>query len=70
MTRSEPDQLIGSIRRCKAAQFLRDETAATAVETAFILAVILLAAIGAISGLGLKNRDIWANVASAIQKAM
>ncbi len=70
MTRSVLYRLIGSVRRRSAAEFAREESAATAVETAFVLAAIVMVAIGAISLLGLKNRDIWANVANAMQTVM
>lgn len=45
---------------------LRRRRAATAVETAMMLAVILMAALGAISALGIKNRDIWQFVGDTI----
>jgi Flp pilus assembly pilin Flp len=42
--------------------FLRDEDAATAVEYAVMLALILLAVIGAIGALGSENGDKWSNI--------
>lgn len=70
MIRIVRDRRVGSIRRRSAADFLCEQGAASTVETAFVLAAIVLAAVAAISALGLKNRDIWANVAGAMEAVM
>lgn len=60
----EPDLATREVHGCP------NEAGATAVEYAFMLAVIALAAIGAISALGTKNSAIWAAVDMALQQAM
>jgi|GEM_PF-4049064 len=60
---------LGYARRCVAA-FARDDSAATAVEYAVLLAITLTVVIGAISLLGIKNRDIWAAVGQAMADVM
>jgi pilus assembly protein Flp/PilA len=47
--------------------FLRDEDAATAVEYAVMLALILLGIIGAISTVGGSTGDMWRSNVSALQ---
>ena len=49
--------------------FLRNEDAATAVEYAVMLALVLLAIIGAISSVGGHTGDMWRSNASALQAA-
>jgi pilus assembly protein Flp/PilA len=48
----------------------RDDQAATAVEYAVLLALILLAIISAISAVGNTTQGIWANDASRIETAV
>lgn len=43
-------------------RFLRDEEAATAVEYAVILALILTAIIGAIGSVGAQTGGMWSNI--------
>ena len=47
----------------------RDDQAATAVEYAVLLALILVAVIGAINAVGDSTHGIWANDASQIEAA-
>lgn len=47
----------------------RDETGATAVEYGLIIALIVLAAMGAIVGLASTTIEMWGNVASQVSKA-
>ncbi len=47
-----------------------DDEGATAVEYAVLIAVTLVVVMGAISLLGIKNRDIWDDVGTAMQKAL
>lgn len=47
----------------------RDETGATAVEYGLIIALIVLAAMGAIVGLASTTIEMWGNVASKVDKA-
>ncbi|GMU39084.1 MAG: Flp family type IVb pilin [Phycisphaerae bacterium] len=56
--------------RARLSRFIVDESGPTATEYAFLLAVILLAAIGAISALGETNSMIWATVGNAIGDVM
>lgn len=46
----------------KLLRFLRDEDAATAVEYAVMLALILLVAIGSISALGAQSGGMWGGI--------
>ena len=47
----------------------RDETGATAVEYGLIIALIVLAAMGAIVGLASTTIEMWGNVANQVGKA-
>ena len=47
----------------------RDETGATAVEYGLIIALIVLAAMGAIVGLASTTIEMWGNVANQVSKA-
>jgi len=47
-------------------EFLRDEQAATAVEYAVMLSLILMAAIAAITSVGNANATMWANSSADI----
>ncbi len=49
--------------------FLREDEAATAVEYAVMLGLILLAAFGGITALGLQNGSSWNNIDSELQAA-
>ena len=44
------------------AQFLRDEAAASAVEYAVMLALILMSVIGAIGMVGAQSGGMWGNI--------
>jgi Flp pilus assembly pilin Flp len=46
--------------------FLKDESGPTATEYAFVLSVILLTALAAISAMGIANRDIWQYIADSL----
>ena len=61
----------GSIMRfmSKTARFLRDEQAATAVEYAVMLAMILLAVVGAIGSVGAQAGGWWGGIESDLQAA-
>ncbi len=50
-------------------QFYRDDQAATAVEYAVLLALILVAVMTAINAVGDSTHGIWANDASTIETA-
>jgi len=50
-------------------RFYRDEQAATAVEYAVLLALILVAVISAINAVGSSSSGIWANDADKINSA-
>jgi pilus assembly protein Flp/PilA len=50
-------------------QFLSDETAATAVEYAVMLALILMAVIGAVSAIGQSTAASFNSTSSKIQNA-
>ena len=47
--------------------FLHDEEAATAVEYAVMLAMILLSVIGAIGAVGSQTGGLWGNIRSDLQ---
>jgi len=51
-------------------RLFRDDQAATAVEYAVLLALILMALISTISALGDSTHGLWANDASQIDAAM
>jgi len=50
-------------------RLLRDEDAATAVEYAVMLALILLVAIGSISALGTQSGGMWGGIDSDLTAA-
>jgi pilus assembly protein Flp/PilA len=50
-------------------QFLSDETAATAVEYAVMLALILMAVIGAVTAIGQSTAGAFNSTSSKIQNA-
>lgn len=50
--------------------FLVEDDAATAVEYAFMLAIMIIGAMAAIQALGSTNRDIWSNVGQAMQNVL
>jgi pilus assembly protein Flp/PilA len=50
-------------------QLCRDDQAASAVEYAVLLALILVAVIGAINAVGNSTQGLWANDASQIEAA-
>lgn len=62
-------ELCGRLRRASA-KLVGEETAATATETAFVLAVVLVIVIGAISALGVRNSSVWASIASTLDNAV
>lgn len=47
----------------------KNETGATAVEYGLIIALVVLAAMGAIVGLASTTIEMWSNVASKVEKA-
>ena len=49
---------------------LRDEKAATAVEYGLIIAMIVLAMVGALSLLGTTTTDMWNDVSSTVTSVM
>ena len=49
---------------------LRDEKAATAVEYGLIIAMIVLAMVGALSLLGTTSTDMWNDVSSTVTSVM
>jgi pilus assembly protein Flp/PilA len=53
----------------KLVQFLRGESAATAVEYAVMLAMIILACISAIMVVGQQTANLWSNNDSGLQSA-
>ena len=48
-------------------RFLTDETAATAVEYAVMLAAILLTIIGAIMSVGTETGGMWGNIDGSLE---
>ena len=50
-------------------KFNRDEAGATAVEYGLIIALVVLAAMGAIVGLASTTIEMWSNVADRVDKA-
>lgn len=50
--------------------FLRDTRGATTIEYGLILAMVFLAIVGAVSGLGGKNGGQWATMSSKATTAM
>ena len=50
-------------------KFLREEDGPTAVEYAVMLAMILLACLGAVATVGLETKDLWDNNSSGLQSA-
>ena len=51
-------------------KFLCDESAATAVEYAVMLAMILIACLAAIGSLGVLSRDMWNTNANTINAVL
>jgi pilus assembly protein Flp/PilA len=49
--------------------FFRDDEAATAVEYAVLLALILMAVIGAIGTVGAETGGMWGNIRGKLQAA-
>jgi pilus assembly protein Flp/PilA len=49
------------------ARFLNNDEAATAVEYAVMLAMILLVTISAIATLGTKTSGLWGNIVSSVR---
>lgn len=45
----------------------RDRKGATAIEYGLILALVFLAMVGAVKGLGSAATDMWSNVSSKVQ---
>lgn len=62
------DKLKSIVRFVRDVQWQRlaGDEAATAVEYAVLLAVLILGAVGGISALGRKNSNIWAAVGDAL----
>ena len=52
------------------ARLIRDEEATTAVEYAVMLAMILIACIGAVAWVGQSGAGSWSNSASQLQGVM
>ena len=50
-------------------RFLHDESAATAVEYAVMLGMILMACLATIGALGLETASLWSDNESGLQKA-
>jgi Flp pilus assembly pilin Flp len=50
-------------------KFLRDEEAATAVEYAVLLALILISVISAIGSVGVGTGGLWSNILSSMNAA-
>jgi len=48
-------------------RFLREDTAATSVEYAVVLALILMAVIGAIGTVGAQSGGMWGGIESDLQ---
>ncbi len=53
----------------KVLHFLSEESAATAVEYAVMLAMIIMACIGAIATVGQQTAGMWADNSSGLQSA-
>lgn len=53
----------------KLLRFLSEDTAATAVEYAVMLAMIILACIGAIATVGQQTANLWADNSNGLQSA-
>ena len=53
----------------KVLRFLSEDTAATAVEYAVMLAMIIMACIGAIATVGQQTASMWADNSSGLQSA-
>ncbi len=52
------------------ARFLRDEEAATAVEYAVMLALIIMAVLGAIGSVGSKTGGLWAGIVNSMDASI
>ncbi len=50
-------------------RFLQEETAATAVEYAVMLSLILLTCIGAIAVMGTQTQSLWSDNNTGLQRA-
>ena len=61
--------MLSVIRRLSAS-FHRDECAATAVEYAVMLALILIAAIAAILNTGDVQRELWFSTSDSVESAV
>jgi pilus assembly protein Flp/PilA len=48
-------------------KFCRDEQAATAVEYAVMLAMILIAVIGAVGSVGIRTGGMWSNIVGSLR---
>jgi Flp pilus assembly pilin Flp len=65
--------ILSGFRRFGARSLRRwcgEERAATVTETAFVMAVLIVLVLGAITALGQKNRDIWQFVGDTLGTAL
>lgn len=53
----------------KLLRFLQEDSAATAVEYAVMLAMIIMACIGAIATVGQQTANLWADNSTGLQNA-
>ncbi len=65
---SEPGCVaVGKITTMQLIRFLQNEEAATAVEYAVMLAMILLAVLSAVGAVGNKTGGMWAGIVNSVE---